>query len=301
MYSPNGVMTSMVTSFDAGGKLDEAGIVENIEFQRGAGIKSIVILGGTGEPLSMTRAERERVIETSVAAAGADIDVVSSALVGSPEEVAHDIAIAAKHGARACMIAPPPFVRPSEEDVYKYITDLASASAIPLIVFNVPSRVGFLMSAGLVERMVRDIDILVGIKESSKDISLFSEIRRRTPETFACLQGSDILFLPSLALGAQGAILAAPAAFPEPFLHIEREMATGNRNAAMHWHLLVSPLLDLLYRESHPAILKHVIELRGYKVGLTRSPLYGPSEKLIHQARDCAASLLQQLDAATDG
>ncbi len=298
MYKPSGLMTSMVTSFDSTDHLDENGIIQNIAFQRQAGVKTVVILGGTGEPMSMTQSERERTIEISVAEAGTSIDVVSSALVGSPEEIATDIALAARYGAKACMISPPPFVRPSEEDVYQYVTQLALSAEIPLIIFNVPTRVGFLMSAQLIERLVRDIDLLVGIKESSSDIALFSRIRQNTPDDFACLQGSDILFLPSLALGGDGAILAAAAAFPEHFLRIEAAMAAGNYEEARTWHYRLVPLLPLLYEASHPAPLKQAITLRGYKVGTTRAPLYGISHSLSQRVLECSKTLMQQLNCA---
>lgn len=295
MYRPRGLISSMVSSFDAQGGIDEAGLAANIAFQRTAGVKTIVILGGTGEPLSMTASEREQVVEASMAHAGSELDVISSALVGSPADIAADIAMAGRYGAKACMVVPPPFVRPSESDVYRYFTQLASASSIPLILFNVPSRVGFQMSAVLIERLVRDIDMLVGIKESSKDLSLFSDIRQRTPETFACLQGSDMLYLPSLAMGADGAILAAAAAFPEHLLHIERAMAQGDLAQARAWHYRLAPVLPLLYEASHPAALKQAIALRGYSVGATRPPLYGISASLAQQVAECTADLLRQL------
>jgi len=161
----------------------------------------------------------------SVEAAGPSMNVVVAALVGNPDEVTRDIAAAARHRARACMITTPPFVRPSDSDVAEFITRVAARSTLPLIIFNVPSRTGFLMSPPLIARVAGAIDLLAGIKESSRAIVQFGEVRRRCAAPFACLQGVDALYLPSIAIGGDGGILAAAAVFPEYCVAIERAVA----------------------------------------------------------------------------
>lgn len=295
MYRPSGVMTSMVTSFAKDGSLDANGIAKNIAFQRKAGVKTLVMLGGTGEPISMTPSERERVMEVSRESAGPDMKLVISALVGNPDEVAKDIAAAAKHGADGCMITTPPFVRPSDQDVQTFLSKTAARSKLPLIIFNVPSRAGFLMSPTLIEKCAGSIDLLVGIKESSRDIVQFSEVRRRTPDQFACLQGVDSLFLPSLALGGDGGILAAAAVFPEYCLGIANAMSAGDLAQARNWHYKLMSIVNLMYEASHPAPLKLAIETRGYPVGLTRPPLYGISDDLSGRIAACTNQMSAQI------
>ena len=293
MYRPKGVLSSMVTSFDAKGHLDEAGIRRNVEFQAKAGIRSIVMLGGTGEPLSMTPEERKRTMQVAVEAAAGRLKVVIGTLVGNPTEVARDIENAATAGADACMVTTTPFVRPHERDVQRFLTDLAGNSPIPLIVFNVPSRSGFLMTAKLVCDLARNVEKIVAIKESSRDIALFSDIRAGTDASFSMLQGSDALFLPSLALGGNGGILAAAAVFPEFCITIERAVAAGDLQTARARHFELMELVHLMYEASHPAPLKLAIELRGIPAGRTRPPFYGLTED--HQARikRCVEKLLR--------
>jgi len=295
MYKPAGVMTSMVTSFDSDGKIDEDGLRDNVEFQRNSGVRTIVVLGGTGEPMSLTAGERERVMQISCEAAGTDLKVVASALVGNPDEVSHDVDVAYRHGAAACMITTPPFVRPSESDVYQFLTEIASRSKLPLIVFNVPSRAGFLMSPSLIERAAKDIDLLVGIKESSRDIVQFSEVRQRTPSDFACLQGVDSLYLASLALGGDGGILAAAAAFPEHCIAIDDAMSSGDLSSARKWHYRLMQVVPVLYEASHPAPLKLAIETRGLPAGRTRPPLYEIPADLADRVKFSTRELAEQL------
>jgi len=293
MYRPQGVVSAMVTSVDAKGQVDETGIRKNIDFQVKAGIKSIVMLGGTGEPLSMTPEERKRTMEASIAAVAGRLKVVIGALVGNPTEVARDIENAAKAGADACMVTTTPFVRPHERDVRRLLTELAGNSPLPLIVFNVPSRSGFLMSSKLICDLARDVEKIVAVKESSRDIALFSDVRAGTDISFSMLQGSDALFLPSLALGGDGGILAAAAVFPELVLAIQTAATGGDLRTARARHFQLMELVHLLYEASHPGPLKLAIELRGVPVGKTRPPLYDLTKD--HQTRinRCVEKLLQ--------
>lgn len=293
MYRPQGVLSSMVTSFDASGRLDEVGIGKNIEFQIASGIKSVVMLGGTGEPLAMTAEERQRVMEVSIAAAAGRLKIVIGALVGNPIEVARDIENAAKAGADACMVTTTPFVRPHERDVRRFLSELAATSAVPLIVFNVPSRSGFLMTTKLICDLARDTRKIVGLKESSRDIAQFSDIRAGTDASFSMLQGSDALFLPSQALGGDGGILAAAAVFPDVCLEIENAVANSNLEMARARHFQLMELVHLMYEASHPGPLKLAIEIRGLPVGKTRPPLYELTDDHKARIRICVEKLMR--------
>jgi 4-hydroxy-tetrahydrodipicolinate synthase len=291
MYRPKGVLTSMVTSFAPDGGIDEVGLRNNIEFQHSQGIGTVVVLGGTGEPVSLSVEERVRVMEVSIEAAERKLQVVVGALVGSPREVDRDIETAGRMGAQACMITTPPFVRPSERDVYQFFTKAAAKSKLPLIIFNVPSRAGFLMSPALVSRVAKDIDRIVAIKESTGDIVQFSEVRSSCPAEFSVLQGMDSLYLPSLALGGDGAILAAAAAFPELCLDIERGVVAGELARARKRHYQLMELVHVMYEASHPAPLKHAIEARGLPAGTTRPPLYDLTEDHLNRVQECVETL----------
>lgn len=292
MYRPQGVISSMVTSFKPDGTLDEEGLRKNIRFQREAGVPAVCVLGGTGEPLALTRQERERVISIAVEAAEGELDVVVGAMAGGPDEVAKDIAYAARAGAKACMVVAPPFVRPAPKDVKKYFATLAAGSEVPLIVFNVPSRSGFLMSASFIAELARDIDMIVGVKESSRDIVLLSDVRALCPPPFAVLQGVDALFLPSLALGADGGLIAAAAVFPEWCVEIDKAVREGDLARARERHYQLMQLVPLLYEASHPGPLKAAIEMRGLPAGSTRPPLYELTEDHMGRLRACMQQLL---------
>ncbi len=269
MYYPKGVLSSMVTCFNNDGSLDLQGIGENIEFQKMAGIKSICVLGGTGEAASMTQEERHQVMEEAMRHADG-MKITFGVLAGRPSEILEDIQKAKSLGADAVMVMAPPFVRPSETDVEELFKYYASAH-MPMIAFNTPSRSAFRMSASLVERLNR-IEEIVGIKESSGDMVLMQDIRICCPHPFALLTGGDNLYLPTLALGGDGGILASAAAIPEVDQALDDALAAGDYEKARQCHYAIKLLDDVLYTASHPIPLKTAMKLRGLPSGICRPP-----------------------------
>lgn len=294
MYYPRGVISSLVTSFDENGRVNEAGIVKNIEFQRKAGVQGICVLGGTAEPMALAPDTREKLMNLAIDAAGGELDVVVGALVGNPDEVKRDIAAAQKAGAQACLVTATPFVRPSERDVETFFRELARLG-MPLILFNTPSRSGYLMSTDLIARLNQDVDNIVGIKESSRDILLLGKIRSRCGHPFGVLQGVDSLFLTSLTMGGDGGILAAAAVVPEICLDIETALKEENLEKARSSYYQMMPLVDLMYEASHPAPLKVALEIRGLPAGKTKPPLYGLKKDHIDRLRKVCESLFEKI------
>lgn len=270
MYYPKNTIPSMVTSFHADGSLDLAGMAENIQFQKAAGVKSICVLGGTGEAASMTREERHAVMEETMRNADG-LDVVFGALAGRPEDVMVDILKAKELGAKACLVMATPFVRPSEQDIYNLMKYYATAGQ-PLIVFNTPGRSSVNMSAALVSRMNADIPEVVGIKESSGNMALFQDIRVGCPAPFSAMTGGDDIYFETLCVGGVGGILAAAAAIPEVFVALDNAFAAKDYDTACKCSYAIKRLNDVLYTASHPVPLKIALEFRGLPVGIARPP-----------------------------
>lgn len=269
MVTLEGIVSSMVTSFTEDGELNNTGLIENLQFQKQAGIKTVCVLGGTGEAVSLTQVERHEVMEVTMEHAKG-LQVVFGALVGSPNEVKEDIKKATQLGADACMVMPPPFVRPSALDVERYMIELSHIGQ-PLMLFNTPSRSGFAMSTDLIARL-SEIDNIIAIKESSGDLIQLQNIKQNTNLSFKVLTGGDINYLPSVILGADGGLLASAALFPELLLALEKAIQEKQLLFAQHLHYIVKSISDMIYKTSHPIPLKFAMELRGLPVGKARAP-----------------------------
>lgn len=292
MYYPRGIITSLVTSFNKKKKLDLEGIKENISFQKKAGIKSICILGGTGEAMSLTQEERQLVIKTTLDISE-DLDIVVGALAGTIKDVIKDVEYAKLKGARACLVMPPPFVRPSERDIEHFYLEINSIG-MPIILFNTPSRSGVNMSTELITRLAK-IENVVGIKEASADILKLQNIRYLCKPPFSILQGEDSLFLASLSLGADGGLLAIAAIFPEVYIAIEKEFQNGNVKRAKDLHYMIKPIVEVLYEASHPYPLKTAMELRNLPVGPCRLPIYGLADSYKDRIHNLVYDMIQKI------
>ena len=283
MYYPKGTIASMVTCFKENGDIDFEGVAKNIEFQRKAGAKTICVLGGTGEAASMTLEERHQVMKEAMKHTKG-MNVVLGALAGRPSDVMADIEVAKEVGADACLVMATPFVRPSERDVERLMKEYASLK-MPLIIFNTPSRSAFSMSAALISRLAK-IDGIVGIKESSGDMVLVQNIRIDCPHPFGLLTGGDNLYLPTMALGGDGGILASAAAIPEVCLALDDALAKNDYDTAREYHYAVKLLDDVLYSASHPVPLKLAMAYRGLPAGKCRPPFSDITEEHKKQIYD---------------
>lgn len=294
MNCPTGIISSLVTCFDAGGALDLKGFAENLQFQRKAGVRSVCVLGGTGEAAALTAEERRSIMQETMRQCEG-LRVVFGALVGRTEDIVADLRTAKQLGASACLVMAPPFVRPSEDDVKRLIAAYASVE-IPLILFNTPSRSAFRMSAELVFRLSQHAQV-VGIKESSGDMSLFQDIRVACPPPFKLLTGGDNLYLPSMALGGDGGILASAAVIPEVCVALDAAIAAEKFKTAKTLHYALKLLDDVLYRASHPVPLKIAMAHRGLPAGGARSPFDTIESE--HSSR--IAAVLKEIKEETAG
>ena len=297
MYYPRGVLSSMVTCFNNDGSVDLAGVGENIEFQKKAGIKSICVLGGTGEAAAMTVEERHAVMEETMRHADG-LKVTFGVLTGTPAEILEDIKKAKSLGADACMVMAPPFVRPSAADVENLVKYYATAHQ-PLIIFNTPSRSAFSMSADLIERLNR-IEEVVGIKDSSGDMALAQEIRVRCPHPYGLLTGGDTLYFITRALGGDGGILASAAAIPEVFVALDEALEVGDYEKARQCHYAIKLLDDVLYTASHPVPLKTAMKLRGLPAGICRPPFTGITNEHENQVIAAMRQIRKNLDGVVN-
>lgn len=290
MYFPSGIITSMVTNFKENGEVDYSGIVKNLEFQRKSGIKEVCVLGGTGEATSLSKSQRHKIME-KVMENSDELEIIFGALVGNLSDVTEDIKKAKELGASACLVMPPPFIMPSNKDVIRYFENLEQLG-MPLIIFNSPGRLGYdLPTSTILE--IGTMNNVVGVKESSGDIvKLQSIIQNNSSKTFSILTGGDTMYLPSIAVGANGGLVALPSVIPELFLKMNNSLDKSDYESAQKYHYNIKKLDDLIYKESHPIPLKVAMECRGLLKANCRLPFKTIDENL----KDKVVSTVNQLD-----
>lgn len=295
MYRPTGIVASLVTNFTPSGTLDPKGIATTVDFLARQGVYAVCVCGGTGEALSLTDAEHAAAVEAAVEGAAGRCRVVAGALYIDPARIAAAGRAAARAGADAVMIIAPYFVRPSSDDIYAHVADLADRVELPLIVFNSPGRAGLDMDVRLLIRIAARIPKVVGFKEASGDLAKFARVVREVPSDFCVLQGLDDLVLPSLALGGAGALITLGAVIPRVFVKLYDAVRRNDLAAARALQLAALPIADAVYETPNPSGTKRLLDLLGRPGGPVRPPLRTaqPGED-VHLAR--LLPMIEQLE-----
>src|SRR3982751_3967251 len=171
----SGALTAMVTPF-RDGKLDEARLREQIEFQIKGGIDGRVPVGTTGESPTLDFPEHERVIELTVEHAKKRVPVIAGTGANATTEALELHSFAKKIGADACLSVNPYYNKPTQEGLYRHFMTLADKVDLPIVLYNIPGRTGINMTPATVARLAKHPNI-VAIKEATGSLDQASEIR----------------------------------------------------------------------------------------------------------------------------
>ncbi len=266
-----GSAVAIVTPF-ADGQIDIAALTKLVELHLANGTQALIPLGTTGEASTLTVEERATVIKAVVAAAKGQIPVI----VGIGHNCTSTaIALAQQAealGADGLLLLTPYYNKTSSRGLVAHFRAVAAATALPIILYNVPSRTSMnLPPAVLVE--LQDVANIVGVKEASGDIAQVLEIRRLMPPAFAIYSGNDDQVAPVLACGGQGVISVAANIIPSVMQTICQTYLSGQTKAALELQLAYKPLIDQLFCEVNPIPVKAALELMGLIDGELRLPL----------------------------
>lgn len=266
----SGAITALVTPF-RDGKLDEARLREQVEFQIKGGIDGLVPVGTTGESPTLDFAEHERVIALTVEVARGRVPVIAGTGANATTEALELHAFAKRAGAAACLSVNPYYNKPSQEGLYRHFMTLADRIDLPIMLYNIPGRTGITMSPQTVARLHAHANI-VAIKEATGSLDLASEIMSLCDITV--ISGDDSLTLPLMSIGAKGVISVASNLLPSQIKQMTRLALAGNFAEAAAIHRKLFPLIKSLFLDGNPAGIKHAMSLAGRDTGEMRLPLW---------------------------
>jgi 4-hydroxy-2-oxoglutarate aldolase len=165
-----------------------------------------------------------------------------------------------------------------DDALFAHFWMIADESPVPIIIYNVPQFTGVNCSANLIERLSAHENI-AGIKESSANISLQAEIRRRTPERFKVVVGSAPTMLVSFITGACGGVVAIANALPRESVEVFETFRAGAWEMAARMQDRLAPVAAAVTSGFGVPGLKYAMDLAGYKGGVPRLPLLPLQEK----------------------
>jgi 4-hydroxy-tetrahydrodipicolinate synthase len=267
-----GIIPAMVTPLDEKEELNEAALRRLVNHLIEGGVHGLFPVGSQGEFYALTPDEKRRVWEIVVEEADGRVPVYGGTAAITTRQVIELNKIAEEVGIEAVTILTPFFISPTPEELYRHYMDIAEATSLPVILYNNPDRTGVKISAGLVARLAEHPNI-VGIKDSSGDLSLTAEMIRQTADSFTVLVGRDSLIYAALHHGAKGSISATANVVPALAVEIYEAFRAGDLERSLEAQEKLSPLRLAFALGTFPVVVKDALNMIGVPVGRPRRPV----------------------------
>jgi 4-hydroxy-tetrahydrodipicolinate synthase len=255
----SGAIVAIVTPFK-GGRVDEAGLRELIEFQIANGTSGIVPCGTTGESPTLSHKEHERVVEIAVEQTAKRVPVIAGTGSNSTVEAVSLTGHAKKAGADAALMISPYYNKPTQEGLYRHFEKVAKAVDIPIILYNIPGRTGSNIEPATIARLSK-IDNIVGVKEASGLMKQITDIIALCADDFIVISGEDYLTFPLMCVGGKGVISVASNVAPREMADLCSLFFAGKIEESRRLYYKLLPLLHGLFIETSPAPVKAALAM----------------------------------------
>jgi 4-hydroxy-2-oxoglutarate aldolase len=270
----SGVFAALTTPFAADDSVAIADLKQNIQRYNATGLAGYAVQGSTGESVLLSRAEWDSVLVAAKEAASPQKRLLAGTGVESTAETISRTKRAAELGYHAALVKTPYYYKPMyKPDVFvAHYRRVADASPIPVLLYSVPQFTGISLEAPEVAVLAEHPNI-IGIKESSGHVQRVGEMVAAVPSSFQVLTGGAGVLLPSLTVGAKGAILALASALPEKCAELYELTRRGQLETARELQKTLLRASKLIVSEMGIPGVKFVMDQRGYRGGLPRLPL----------------------------
>lgn len=271
-----GSFVALATPFK-NGAVDEQAIRKLVRMHMKSGTSGLVPCATTGEAPVLDPGEWARVIELVIEESQGKLKIIAYTGTNETRKTIARTEQAEALGADAVLVVTPYYNKPSQEGLFEHFKAVASATRLPILLYNVPSRTGVNMEAKTVARLA-EIKGIAGVKEASGNLDQVSQIVRLCGSKFSVLSGDDSLTLPMMALGATGVISVIANILPKEMSQLVSSFLSGEVVKARRLHLKLFPVMKALFIETSPGPLKAAMEMMGLCSGELRLPLVRPDE-----------------------
>jgi len=264
-----GLMPAIITPMDKDGEVDYEGLKKNVEFYINSGCSGIVANGSTGEAVNLTREERICIIKSVVEVAKGKVKVIAGTGAPTTNVTLKYTKDAMETGADVALVITPFNAIPNKEGLYLHYKKIAEVG-IPIIMYNLPQHTGVEIDLDTMERLVK-LDNIVGLKESSGNLSYFAEVVRRFSKDITPISGCDDLILQTLSLGTPALILALGNIAPRMIIDIFNAVKTNNLVSARETYFKLLPIARAIGDAvNFPAPVKEAVRVLGRPSGPPR-------------------------------
>ncbi len=291
MFSLEGIIPPLPTSFDHHEELLPGKMQQNIKRLADYGLAGFLVLGSNGEQVNLTEKERRMVCEKSREAIPDGKVMLAGTGCQSTRATIRASRDAARAGADGVLVLNPSYYRGlmSREALVAHYRKVADASEVPVVVYNMPANSGLDMDAQTITEIAVH-DNIVGLKDSAGNLVKMGTIIQQAPHGFQVMAGSAGFLLPALSIGATGGILALANIAPAACLAVRQRFLEGRIEEARRIQLEMIPLNTAVTRQWGVPALKEAMDYMGLYGGPSRSPLMAVSS----ETRECLHHMLNE-------
>jgi len=279
-----GTGVALITPFDNQGAIDFQALERIVNFQIDKGINYLVVLGTTGESVTLTKQEKEAVLSAVLAVNANRVPIVLGVGGNDTKAVVEQLNQVNPEHISAVLSVSPMYNKPSQSGLIAHFTTVAQASPVPVLLYNVPGRTASNMLPSTVLKLAAHKNI-IGIKEASGDLGQAMEILRSAPEGFLVISGDDLIALPMTLMGGHGVISVIGQAYPEEFSQMIQAGLDGNSARAKELHYILMPIIDMIFEQGNPAGIKALLSKKGLCENSLRLPLVPVDDALAERIK----------------
>lgn len=274
-----GTGIALVTPFKKDFSVDVEALTKIVNHVIDNGADFLVVLGTTSEAPTLTCEEKNLVISTILKVNKGRLPVMLGMGGNNTQGVIEAIRKQDYSGIDGILSVVPYYNKPNQRGMKAHFEAIADSSPVPVVVYNVPGRVGVNLQAGTCVELAKHPNI-VAVKEASGNLQQIMEILRDKPDDFDLLSGDDGITQPLMALGAQGVISVAANAYTKPFSRMMRAMKEDCTDEALKLHYAMMRMNQLIFADGNPAGIKCLMSHIGLCENVLRLPLVKANEKV---------------------
>jgi 4-hydroxy-tetrahydrodipicolinate synthase len=270
----DGIFVPNVTPFTRVGLLDVKGLRVCVQFWLEAGVSGLVPCGSNGEAPYLSRQERKRVIETVMDEVNGQVPVIAGTGSMSTQETITLTKDAANLGVDAALIVTPFYFKLSNREIREHYRAVLEKVDIPIVIYNVPKFTGLSLEPALIYELVAEDKNIIGVKDSSGNVGMTTEIVRLTGQLVSVLAGTADVTLSTLLAGGTGAVLAVANVFPHMCSGLYKAFKKGRYEEASKLQNRVSFANEVLVKRfNQVSSIKEAMRLQGLPGGYPRRPV----------------------------
>jgi 4-hydroxy-tetrahydrodipicolinate synthase len=281
-----GTGVAVTTPFKSNKAVDHAALENHISFLLQNGIDYFVVLGTTGESVTLNDKEKQEVLNTFIKVNEGQIPIVLGLGGNNTQAIIDKIEKTDLHNVDAILSVAPYYNKPSQKGLYEHFSEIAKHSPVPVILYNVPGRTGKNISPGTIVQLAHDHENIVAVKEASGDFTQAMHIIQNKPEDFVVVSGEDAITLPLLSIGVKGVISVAANAFPKEYSTMINYALKNDFQSAKDIHYKLLTIIEKLFAEGNPAGIKCALTLKGIISNNLRLPLTPVSKELENELKE---------------